>query len=184
VSYRFGTFEVLPDSFEMRECGVRMKLREQPFRILLTMLERPGQLVTREELQRLLWTDGTFVDFDKGLNTAVNKLREVLSDSAAQPRFIETIPRHGYRFIADVEKVSSAPDFGFTAGRAESIPARQPALASAVSGYDRHGDAPKTLSVAMDSRSQHLPHRRSSRNIQVQPSAPNSRTWDPNSAHE
>ncbi|MBV8812144.1 MAG: helix-turn-helix domain-containing protein [Acidobacteriaceae bacterium] len=87
----------------MRECGVRMKLREQPFRILLTMLERPGQLVTGEELQRLLWTDDTFVDFDKGLNTAVNKLREVLSDSAAQPRFIETIPRHGYRFIADAE---------------------------------------------------------------------------------
>jgi DNA-binding winged helix-turn-helix (wHTH) protein len=108
--YRFGTFEVIPDSLELRKCGVRLKLREQPFRLLVIMLERPGQLVTREELRRLLWSEDTFVDFDKGLNTAINKLREVLSDSAAQRRFIETIPRHGYRFIAEVEKRGSATE--------------------------------------------------------------------------
>ena len=82
-----------------------MKLQEFPFRLLVALLERPGAVVTLEELQTKLWPDGTFVDFERGLGTALNKVRETLCDSAAAPRFIETIPRRGYRFIAEVERV-------------------------------------------------------------------------------
>ncbi len=107
VSYRFADFEVHSDCFELLRDGVRLKLREQPFRILVLLLERAGELVSRDDLRLLLWPQDTFVDFDKGLNTSVNRLREALRDSATQPRFIETVPRHGYRFIAPVRR--SAP---------------------------------------------------------------------------
>lgn len=108
LCYRFGAFTVHPDSLELRKNSTRLKLREQPFRILVMLLERPGDLVTREQLRGQLWPDRTFVEFDKSLNTAVNKLREVLCDSASDPRFVETVPRHGYRFVAPVEKVVTA----------------------------------------------------------------------------
>ena len=134
VSYRFGSFEVSPDSRELRKYGVRLKLREQAFRILLMMLERHDEIVTREELRKLLWPDDTFVDFDKGLNTAVNKLREVLCDSAAEPRFLETIPRRGYRFIAEVKKTGAVEDAEPTAD-AESV-----ALASLPTAAEPNAD--------------------------------------------
>src|SRR6185436_14423728 len=100
---RFGTFELNVSSGELRKNGIRLKLGEQPTRILQQFLARPGELVTREELQKLLWHDGTLVDFEHGLNASINKLRETLADSAATPRYIETVPRRGYRFIAHVE---------------------------------------------------------------------------------
>jgi Tol biopolymer transport system component/DNA-binding winged helix-turn-helix (wHTH) protein len=100
---RFGGFEVDLKSGGLRKNGRKLKLRGQPFQILTTLLERPGEVVTREKLQQKLWPDGTFVDFDHSLNTAVNKIREVLGDSAENPRFIETLPRRGYRFIAPLE---------------------------------------------------------------------------------
>ena len=99
---RFGTFEVDLLAGELRKAGVKLKLTGQPFQVLAILLERPGQVVTREELQNRLWSD-TFVDFDHNLNTAINKIREVLGDSAESPRFVETLPRRGYRFIALVE---------------------------------------------------------------------------------
>lgn len=99
---RFGSFEATPSTGELRKHGVRLKLHNQPFQVLAMLLERPGELVTREEIQRKLWPSGTFVDFENGLNSAVNRLRDVLGDSADQPRFIETIPRQGYRFLPDV----------------------------------------------------------------------------------
>jgi Tol biopolymer transport system component/DNA-binding winged helix-turn-helix (wHTH) protein len=99
---RFGNFEVDLRSGELRKAGVKMKLGGQPFQVLSILLERPGEVVTREELQRQLWPD-TFVDVDHNLNTAINKIREVLGDSAENPRFVETLPRRGYRFIAPVE---------------------------------------------------------------------------------
>jgi DNA-binding winged helix-turn-helix (wHTH) protein len=110
LQYRFGAYEVSPDSLELRKNGSRIKLREQAFRILVVMLERPGELITREELRQRLWLDDTFVNFDKSLNTAVNTLRDVLSDSAVDPCFVETIPRHGYRFVAEVRKVSGVDE--------------------------------------------------------------------------
>src|SRR5262245_2617786 len=99
---RFGAFEVDLRARELRKSGVRRKLGGQPFQVLAILLERPGDLVTREELHKRLWTDDTFVDFEHGLNAIVNRLREVLGDSSDSPRFIETVPRRGYRFIAPV----------------------------------------------------------------------------------
>src|SRR5262245_48617963 len=100
---RFGTFAADLQTGEVRKHGVRLKLQRQPFEVLAALIERPGQLVTREELRRRLWPDGVFVDYDRGLNKAVNRLREVLDDNADKPRFIETIPQRGYRFIGSVE---------------------------------------------------------------------------------
>ena len=100
---RFGTYEVDLRSGELRKNGLKVRLTGQPFQILTILLERPGELVTREDLQKRLWPGDTFVDFDSGLNAAVNRVREALGDSAENPRFVETLPRRGYRFIGQVE---------------------------------------------------------------------------------
>src|SRR5258708_21049612 len=99
---RFGNFEVDLRSGELRKAGVKLKLGTQQFHVLSILLQHAGEVVTREELQKELWPD-TFVDVDHNLNTAVNRIREVLDDSAVSPRFVETLPRRGYRFIAPVE---------------------------------------------------------------------------------
>src|SRR5271167_2426025 len=109
---QFGVFEVALQAGELRKSGLRIKLQEQPFQILALMLEHPGQLVTREELRQRLWPADTFVDFDHSLNSAVKKLREALGDQAENPRFIETLHRRGYRFIASVEGQLDALDKG------------------------------------------------------------------------
>lgn len=106
---RFGLYEVDVRAGQLRKHGMRVKLQDQPFHILAVFLENPGALVTREQLRQRLWPDGTFVDFDNSLNAAINKLREALGDSADNPRYVETLPRRGYRFIAPVEKVSTQP---------------------------------------------------------------------------
>jgi DNA-binding winged helix-turn-helix (wHTH) protein/tetratricopeptide (TPR) repeat protein len=100
---RFGTFEVDLRAGEVYKHGIRLKLQDQPFQVLSLLLEHPGDVVTREELRQKLWRSDTFVDFDTGLNSAVKKLRDALCDSAEEPRYIETLPRRGYRFIAQVE---------------------------------------------------------------------------------
>jgi TolB-like protein/DNA-binding winged helix-turn-helix (wHTH) protein/Flp pilus assembly protein TadD len=102
---RFGVFEADLRTGELRKRGVRIRLQEQPFHVLAVLLARPGELVTRDELRDRLWTVDTFVDFDHGLNKAINKIREALGDSAESPRFVETVARRGYRFIADVAPV-------------------------------------------------------------------------------
>ncbi len=104
---KFGVFEVDFCTQELWKNGVKLKLAGQPFEILATLLERPGELVTREHLRTKIWSADTFVDFNHGLNAAVNKLRECLNDSAEDPRYIETLPRRGYRFIAKTEKVAN-----------------------------------------------------------------------------
>jgi cholera toxin transcriptional activator len=104
--FRFGAYEADPDSGELRKSGIRLRVQEQPFQVLLVLLEHPSEVVTREELRQKLWPADTFVDFDHSLNTIINKLRETLSDSAANPRFIETLARRGYRFLAPVEFVA------------------------------------------------------------------------------
>jgi DNA-binding winged helix-turn-helix (wHTH) protein/Tol biopolymer transport system component len=100
---RFGVFEVDLQTGELRKQGLRIRLRDQPFQILLLLLTHPGEVVARDELQKQLWPADTFVDFDRGLNKAVNHLRDALGDSAESPRFIETLPKRGYRFIAPVD---------------------------------------------------------------------------------
>jgi TolB-like protein/DNA-binding winged helix-turn-helix (wHTH) protein/Tfp pilus assembly protein PilF len=114
---RFGVFELDLRAGELRKHGLRVRLQEQPFQVLAVLLEHPGDVVTREELQKKLWPADTFVDFDHGLNKAVNKIREALGDSAESPRFVETVARRGYRFLAEVKV-------------ADAVPVRSPELAT------------------------------------------------------
>ena len=106
---RFGVFELDLRSGELRKHGLRVRLQEQPLCLLEMLLERPGEVVTREELQKRLWPADTFVDFDHGLNKAINKIREALGDSAESPRFVETVSRRGYRFLAEVKDADAPP---------------------------------------------------------------------------
>ena len=108
---RFGVFEADLAAGELRKNGVKIRLQEQPFQILAYLLGRPGELVTRQDLRDKLWSNDTFVDFDHSLNTAINKLREALGDSASNPRFVETVARRGYRFLASVEQVQPVAEF-------------------------------------------------------------------------
>ena len=114
VRYIFGSFEVDSATGELRRRGLKVKLNAQPFQVLLMLLGRPGEMLTREEICRELWPEGTFVDYEHGLNSAINRLREALGDKANNPKFIETLARRGYRFVAPVfvapvERVSPTP---------------------------------------------------------------------------
>ena len=130
--YRFGVFEADAATGELRRQGLRVKLNAQPFQILLMLLDRPGQLITRDEISRVLWPEGTFVDYEHGVNSAVNRIREALGDTAGSPRFVETLARRGYRFLAPVERI------------AEHIPERIPDPI-----FDRidSGDAPQPAPI-------------------------------------
>ncbi len=122
---RFGLFEADLQSGELRKDGLKIKLQEQPFRVLTLLLERAGEVVTREELRQKLWSTDTFVDFEHGLNTSVKKLRQALGDSADNPRFVETLARRGYRFITPVEPVGerlSNSNVAVDEGAASSLP--------------------------------------------------------------
>jgi cholera toxin transcriptional activator len=106
---KFGVFEVDLVAGELRKSGVKLRLQGQPFQVLTYLLERPGEVITREELQQRLWPSDTFVDFDHSLNTAINKVREALGDSASNPRYVETLARRGYRFIGPIRSEQPAP---------------------------------------------------------------------------
>jgi len=107
--FRFGVFELDPRAGELRKHGLRVRLQGQPFQVLAILLGRPGEVITREELQKNLWPADTFVDFDHGLNKAISKIRDALGDSAESPRFVETIARRGYRFLAEVKAAGAVP---------------------------------------------------------------------------
>jgi DNA-binding winged helix-turn-helix (wHTH) protein len=111
---RFGVFELDFRAGELRKNGARLRLQEQPFQVLAVLLENAGNVVTREELRQKLWPSDTFVDFDHSLNTAINKVREVLGDSASSPLYVETLARRGYRFIAPVQSARGAELAGDT----------------------------------------------------------------------
>ena len=130
--FRFGTYELDAGTGELRKDGkTRPRLQGQPLEILLHLLDHPSEVVTREELRQRLWPADTFVDYDHSLNTAVNKLREALNDSADNPRFIQTIPRRGYRFVAPVEKIDGAP------GSANPEEPRKPGAAPTINSEAR-----------------------------------------------
>ena len=114
---RFGTFEADLRSGELRRDGLKVKIQELPFQVLVLLLEKPGEVVTREDLRSRVWPADTFVDFEQGLNKAINKLREALGDDANNPRFVETLTRRGYRFIAPVEAGTSTRGHSPGAGR-------------------------------------------------------------------
>ena len=144
--YRFGVFEADSTTGELRRQGLRVKLHSQPLQILLMLLERPGELLTREEICRELWPDGTFVDYEHGVNSAVNRIREALGDKANNSRFVETLARRGYRFVAPVDRIALQEDAsttGLTAVVAEE-PAAVPPDAKAPL-LDRVLSGPKDL---------------------------------------
>ena len=105
---QFGAFELKTDTGEMRKHGTKIRLQGKPLHVLQALLERPGEIVSREELRDKLWAADTFVDFESGLNTAVNRLRLALGDSADHPRYVETLARNGYRFMAPVSENTGA----------------------------------------------------------------------------
>ena len=106
-TFRFGLFELSEQEGELRKNGVRIKLQEQPFRVLVELVANAGKVVSREELRQKLWPVDTFVDFDVGLNTAIRKLRQALNDDADDPRYIETLAKRGYRFLAPVIEIGA-----------------------------------------------------------------------------
>ena len=121
----FGVYEADLRARELRKNGLKVRLQEQPFAVLAMLLERPGDVVTREELQKRLWSGDTFVDFDHSLSASVNKLREALGDSADNPRFVETLPRRGYRFVYPVEGVKVSSPSQEVAVEASATPIRR-----------------------------------------------------------
>src|SRR5271155_1949728 len=124
---KFGPYLVDLRAGELRKNGSRIRLQEKPLRVLALLAERHGQMVSREELKKRLWPDDTFVDFETGLNTAVSKLRDALSDHAEKPRYIETIPRHGYRFLMPVEVVAGGTGLPNHAAAVASLAAAEAA---------------------------------------------------------
>src|SRR6266851_3586339 len=149
---RFGVFEVDLRGGEVRKQGVRIKLQEQPFHVLTVLLQRPGEVVTREELRSENWPADTFVDFDNSLNTAINKLREALGDSADNPRFIETLPRRGYRFIAPVTGVDGTTRGTTTGASAPWRPSSRKIVVTATIGVLAAGIAGGLLWRARQAR--------------------------------
>jgi Tol biopolymer transport system component/DNA-binding winged helix-turn-helix (wHTH) protein len=134
---QFGVFELDRDAMELRKHGVTIRLQEQPLRVLATLMERPGAIVTREELQEKIWGKDTFVDFEQSLNKAVNRLREALNDEAGQPRYVETVPRRGYRFIAPVTGLNATEQ------------PRPPALPSSVSDAEPASPEPQRARIGI-----------------------------------
>ena len=106
---RFGAFELDASAGKLLKNGIPIKLQPQPFRVLLLLTGLPGRVVTREEIQRCLWGDSTFVDFERGINFSINQIRAALCDDAERPRYVETIPRLGYRFIAPITDGQESP---------------------------------------------------------------------------
>src|ERR1700758_2973077 len=140
---RFGVFEADMEAGELRKHGLRLKLSEQPFQILAMLVARPGEVVSREVLRERLWPSDTFVDFDHGLNNAVMRLREVLGDSSDHPRFIETLPRRGYRFIAPVE-IKNAPS---ESPAQEAVAAEKKGVIPGVAGKNGSGNSEAAQNV-------------------------------------
>jgi cholera toxin transcriptional activator len=122
AKYKFDEFEADLRAAELRRSGTRLKLQMQPFQVLIALLERPNEVVTREELRQRLWPQDTFVDFNHGLNTAMVKLRDVLGDSASRPKYIETIAKRGYRFLGNPEAVPEPPRATATPSSAQPVP--------------------------------------------------------------
>jgi len=129
-SYEFGVFTVDLPGGELRKHGMRLKVQERPFQLLVCLLERPGEVISRDELRRRLWPDGTFVDFDHNISSAINKLRTVLNDSASNPRFIETVGSRGYRFLADVKRIPC--DLATASEPAKQQPPKVPVIAATI----------------------------------------------------
>ena len=166
LKYKFGEFEADLRAAELRKRGHRLRMQMQPFQILVALLERPNDVVTREELRQRLWPEDTFVDFDHGLNTAVAKLRETLGDSAASPKYVETIAKRGYRFLADVEKLEDVTVPG-AAPTVATIPSLSPPAPASAKGTE--ASLPQVASASAEAEQTELPRasRKTSRTLFV-----------------
>jgi DNA-binding winged helix-turn-helix (wHTH) protein len=164
--YRFGLFEADVATGELRRQGIRIKLNAQPFQLLALLLARPGQLLTRDEIARALWPGETFVDFDHGVHSAINRIREALGDTASNPRFVETLARRGYRFIAPVEVIaeptaaptqefSSRPEAAHFAAAVESGAPNERTLLGGVQRSASPPSLPETLPTTDPSTNPH-----------------------------
>lgn len=142
--YRFGPFEADPVEGRLFRGTIRIKLQDLPFRLLLMLVERPGEIVTREEVRQRLWPENTFVEFDNSLGVAVRKVRDALGDDADSPHFIETIPRKGYRFLATVERAGQSSDL-----EKEAAASRQPVQADAANAPGRKASSSASLGIAI-----------------------------------
>lgn len=145
--YRFGVFEADAATGELRRQGIRVRLNAQPFQVLVMLLERPGQLLTREEISAELWQDGTFVDYEHGVNSAVNRIREALKDTASSPRFVETLARRGYRFVAPVERIDPGEN---VSARLEEAASPEEGEVAAVRGEPESGLFSRMLATPED----------------------------------
>lgn len=150
LKYKFDNFEADLRAAELRRNGTRLKLQLQPFQVLVALLERPKEVITREELRQRLWPEDTFVDFDHGLNTAMVKLRDVLGDSASKPKYVETIAKRGYRFLGEAEAVIEQP-------KAEQAKVEEPKEA----GAPFQVRAAETANVGVESAGQEQARRKS-----------------------
>jgi len=160
--FRFGVYEVDNSSGELRKSGVRLHLQGQPFQFLVMLLERPGQVVTREELRQRLWPANTFVDFDHSINTVVGKIRDTLSDSKTNPRFVETLAGRGYRFVApveliDVEASSPAAPVATRTGLAGSGLATTAAVIAPPPPVISPPESPSSSSLSLLTKAEELP---------------------------
>lgn len=124
--YRFGLFEADCATGELRRQGIRIKINAQPFQVLCLLLDHPGELLTRDQIAAHLWPEGTFVDYDHGVNSAINRIREALGDSASNPRFVETLARRGYRFVAPVEIIDATAETAARIEREAVVAAAEP----------------------------------------------------------
>lgn len=152
--FQFSVYEVDAESRELRKSGVRIRLTDQAFQLLVALLERPGEMVSREEMKQRLWPQDTFVDFDHGLNSAINRLRDALNDSASSPRYIETLARRGYRFLLPVEVRERAQTTSSTDpvnGTKKPLAFEQPDLAANV------GSDPTISSISILTQPEELP---------------------------
>jgi DNA-binding winged helix-turn-helix (wHTH) protein len=138
--FRFGVFELDRSAGELRRTGKRIRLQEQPFQVLVLLLESAGKVVTRDEFRNRIWPADTFVDFDHSLNTAMNKIREALGDSASSPRFVETVARRGYRFIAPVAAAAEWQGLVANASSASSLPPQPAGAAAFLSAAAANGE--------------------------------------------
>jgi cholera toxin transcriptional activator len=146
MRYRFGVFEADSTTGELRRQGLRIKLHSQPLQLLFLLLKRPGELLTREEISKELWPEGTFVDYEHGVNSAVNRIREALGDKASHPRFIETLARRGYRFVAPVERIAAPEAASAASSKTESLDESALISADANTGFfDRVLSGPEDL---------------------------------------
>ena len=147
----FGVFELDPSVGRLLKAGIPVKLPPQPFKVLLLLIDRPGQVVRREEIQRHLWGDSTFVDFERGINFSINQIRAALCDDVEKPRYIETLPKLGYRFVADLTEQDGHPTGGIT-GATPSLLLHAGPQTSALSSTDLHRPVQTEFSLTSPKR--------------------------------